>query len=563
MAGGSPARQAGLVVAAVLAAHGMMLARGFVWDDIVLRQQQAMIGQWRLLTPDSFGFVRPGKIALFSMMEMLFGGRAIAWQAVALVVAVAAALLLWRWARTLVGPGAALAAALIYAVHPLHVEATGWFSALNGEVMVVLALVYYLWMPKVVERPTARRLCGLTLLFLLAVFFKEDAVAVPLIGLLSLWVLRVRPGRAVLGAVAVQYALAGAMILATRRLSAAAGQELEGMPYNDWLVSLHAPWMTVLHALAFLFPFRWQYYAYYQPGPALFGALTVAGWLLLVALAVVAWRRRRQPSALLFGLLMAVVALAPVMNLLPMHNTWFGVRYLAHAGIGLVLTAGWLVTRPALEIGRRRALTYAALGVWLAAAAAVAGRDHWIWRSNDTLFAKMVETHDSPMMHAVLANLRYEAGRYGEAEEHARKAIELGHPRANPRVILGMALARQGKGDEAVAAWREAERMEPRNIDLAMNLGYYHDERYAKRRDEADFEKADQYYALATRGAGANAEVAYVNRGLLWVQNGRLTKGAKIWEEGLEKFPGSEDLARNLSIARRRLASSAQAPSNP
>jgi hypothetical protein len=556
-----------------------MLARGFVWDDSVLRDRQATIGQWKLFAPDAFGFVRPGKAALFSLMETLFGDRTAGWQAFALLTLLAAALLLWRWARTLIGPRGALIAALIYAVHPLHVEATGWFSAVNGTVMIVLALLYYLMIARVALRPTAGGLIGLTLLFLAAMLMKEDAVVVPLVGCLSLWLLGRRPPRSLSVAIGVQYALAAALVWKMRSGSLGAGQELEIMPYADWLISLHAPWMIVLHSLAYVFPFRWVYYYYYQPTPLPFALMTAAGLSLLASLALLAWRRRRRPDPLLFGLLMAVVALAPVVNLLPMRNTWFGVRYLAHAGIGLSLALGWLLARatesPVLRRSTSTAPVFraatgvvridAALGlaVWLLAAGATAVHDHWFWRSDPSLFVRMVEEHDSPLMNATLANVRFKRGDYAQAERLARRAIEKGHPRANPHVILGMALARQGRMEPALDAWRQAERMEPLNVDMAMNLGYYHDERYAAGRDRGDFENADRYYALAAGGSTENAETAAVNRGLLWVQNGDLRKGVKIWEDGLAKFPGSAELTRNLSIARRQLAALAQTPNTP
>src|SRR5690349_916435 len=110
-----------LLATAVLLAHGVMICRGLVWDDLLILRKLELVGRWQLFAPDPFGFVRPGKTALFSLLHFLFGGRAWGYELAGLAALWLAVLLLWRLARHFLSPAGALAAALLYAVHPLHV----------------------------------------------------------------------------------------------------------------------------------------------------------------------------------------------------------------------------------------------------------------------------------------------------------------------------------------------------------------------------------------------------------------------------------------------------------
>lgn len=539
-----PALAPALVAGVAVLAHGTMLLRDFVWDDRISREQMAMQGRWLLVQPDAFGFVRPGKTLLLSLLDSVFGDAAVLWQGFALCTVVIASLLVWRLAREFLSAGGALVAALAYAVHPLHVEATGWISALNGTWLTIIAVGYYLLLLENPRSPDGRRLFSLTALFVLALMMKEEAVVLPLTALLLLWLKGERPARAHIVVMGIQYLIAGLFLVYTRMASAEAGQQLEAMPYPWWVMSLTAPRTILSHLAWFFAPYSWGYSQQFDPTSAIYFTLFAAGWIAAVAVAVWAWRNRRSPSEPLVFLAIAILGLLPTSNLLPMGNYIFAPRYLAHGGIGLCLLLGWAWQRNPPGF-----FPAAIFGFWLFAAGLTSARHHLPWQSEAGLYARMSEETHRSVFPLLLAQIHLREGRLDEAATQADLAIERDPANADAHITRGRILFAGGRPEEALAAWRRAEEIAPGNIDLAASLGDYFDQRFSQGNDPADFAEADRYYALATRGFAPNAEVAYVNRGLLWVLAGEKEKGVAIWREGLAKFPNSPDLRRNLSIA--------------
>lgn len=69
-----------------------------------------------------------------------------------------------------------------------------------------------------------------------------------------------------------------------------------------------------------------------------------------------------------------------------------------------------------------------------------------------------------------MADVLYEEGRYQEAEREYREGL-LRNPNASAQSRLGNALSAQNKPDEAVAAYREAIRIDPNHADALYHLG--------------------------------------------------------------------------------------------
>ena len=105
------------------------------------------------------------------------------WHLVAVLVYTLSVLLLWRIARKLTGSDfAALGAALLYGLHPLHVEGITWVSGACVEMMLDVFflggfLAYLRW------RETGERvwLAGCGALTLCALLSKETAIALPIL----------------------------------------------------------------------------------------------------------------------------------------------------------------------------------------------------------------------------------------------------------------------------------------------------------------------------------------------------------------------------------------------
>ncbi|HUF30618.1 MAG TPA: hypothetical protein VMM77_08110, partial [Gemmatimonadaceae bacterium] len=122
-----------LVVVVALLVYGNALQNGFVLDDgpVVLRNPlvHSIDGLWRAFTesywppPSQGGQYRPLGTISFTLDWAISGGDPRWFHAVNVLWHAAAALLVWYVALQLLAPAAALVAALLFAVHPVHVEA--------------------------------------------------------------------------------------------------------------------------------------------------------------------------------------------------------------------------------------------------------------------------------------------------------------------------------------------------------------------------------------------------------------------------------------------------------
>src|SRR3569833_716016 len=122
-----------LIALVALTASLAGIANRFVSDDQpILLQNPAVAGlaHWRDWFTHPFwpapyppDLYRPLTTMLLAMQHVLGGGAPIVFRIVSYALYVAVSLAVWKLARRMLPPAFALAAALLFAAHPLHVEA--------------------------------------------------------------------------------------------------------------------------------------------------------------------------------------------------------------------------------------------------------------------------------------------------------------------------------------------------------------------------------------------------------------------------------------------------------
>lgn len=572
-----PAWHYGLVAIAALAAHWAMLFRSLLWDDLITLDYMHLHGYAHSIGLDPFHFFRPGKMLYFTGLDLLFGNRALGWQAAGLLLTVVLALSVLRFAREILPETGALFAALIYAMHPLHVEGAGWASAANGSIMTAMAIWCYLFLLRHAKTGRPGSFAPPAAILVAAMLMKEEAAVLPVIGLAFLWCKNVPITRRVWIGIAAQLCIVLAIAATSRFLSARAGQRLEEIAVPRWAASLDTVRRLLAHAGWFAWPFRWGYYAESACVENLLSFYCLAAGSLLIAVPVVvwAWRHRNTHRRLVFLLTFFVLAFAPVSNVLPLGNNLWGVRYLTHSGIAIALAGGLLLDLLVRRGGLARSAAIAAACLWLGSAAFFSAKFHFVWKDGQTFFTKLSQAVPDAMPVRYLAQRFYDSGRYAAAEQKAREALNrelrcsklaalraaelepygLGFlsappaPKTDSRTMLGMSLMKQGKTAEALQQWREALQISPRDSDANANLADYYDTVFEETKDTGTLEKAISYYRNATAGSGENSSTAYTNLGRLFAVTGRTQDAIAVWREGLLRFPGSVQMRHNLAFA--------------
>jgi tetratricopeptide (TPR) repeat protein len=118
-----------------------------------------------------------------------------------------------------------------------------------------------------------------------------------------------------------------------------------------WLISFSAARYLGQHALLWLLP-GGRFGVLLRDQPAQHLIASAAAWAGLIAALVLLWKHRRRDPVLSFGLVWFAIALAPVVNFVPLGNTPVAMHYAYLPGIGLALA----LVRAASALGSRLAL---------------------------------------------------------------------------------------------------------------------------------------------------------------------------------------------------------------
>jgi len=481
----------GAPVAAALAAAMALpsLRNEFVYDDALVVLQNPLVhglAHSRELWQSSYWpaglLYRPATTQLFALEWTLGGGSPVLFHAVGILLAALTALLVFRLCRRLLPEPAAVLAAVLFALHPVHVEVVAGVvgqAELLAALCALLAVERFLAWSAEGEIAPGRRLllAGLTLLGILA---KETGYVIPLLlaaaHLTAVRQRRERPGNVyILQAAAV----AAGLLLRIMVLGSFAGESpatmLRGLNVGSRAVAMLAvvpEWVRLLLWPAHL---QAEYGPPALPVSSLPGAAHIAGLALLIALLLLLLRSWRRQPVLAFGLLWMLLALAPVSNVLAPTGILLAERVLFLPSVGLVIALGvgiaallpaWRTAPPAARLATvGTGLALLALAGWKAVIRQAA------WRSQDAFFAQLQQ--DAPRTYRaqfVASRYYYGEQRFAEAELAARRALAL-YP-LDPQVHeqLGQVLRVQGRCAEALPILSEGVRLSPEGTTVRSRL---------------------------------------------------------------------------------------------
>ncbi|HET8579351.1 MAG TPA: tetratricopeptide repeat protein [Methylomirabilota bacterium] len=409
----------------------------------------------------------------------------------------------------------ALAAALLWAVHPLRVESVAWVTerrdVLSGLFFLLAVWAYLGWAAQ--PRGAARwRLYGLGLgCFALGLLAKGMAATLPaVLLLLDVYPLkRITDQRSARRALVekIPFIVLAVIAVAVGLWAVLRGSGMTPVSQLNWAGRV----AISLYAVAFyLGKMAWPVGLsplYELPVP-----LDPAAWPFLLSGAVVAAitvtavaLRRRWP-ALPAAWVAYVVTLLPVIGLA--HNGYqiAADRYTYLPTLGLALLAGGIVTSLSAAIGRARFLpaALAALAVVALGVATWKQAEHWhdgaaLWRhaltlnpasgiAHANLGGELIHTNQPteaikefdeairlrpnyPEAHLFFGVLLAQRGNLAAADAEFRRALELRPGLADAHNNLGVGLARAGRLTEALEQFGRAAALEPDSADVRNNLG--------------------------------------------------------------------------------------------
>jgi len=428
-----------------------------------------------------------------------------------------AALLLHAYARRLgAGSFAAAAAALLFAVHPVHVEAVAGIVG-RAEILATLGTLGALWTAswtgpwrdRPAPAPARRRLAAWACAGFVFVGLGSKEIAVAVVPLLAIQdvLFRGGPGSGTARDRIARVAALAPAALATTLWYLLRVRALEAWwvtqsphPMDNPLIALDAAERigTALGLVAryvglLVFPVRlsadYSGGAIRAAGPldplALVGLALLAGFALLVVRPAIPLPRTRPgggPGARVRAMA-AALFLVPYLvigNLLVPVGTIFAERlaYLPSAGFCVLVGAllGSLALDypafPAWSPGARIRYAGIVLVLVLAAFSVQTHARATVWRDDRSVFAAAAASHpDSPRPWLVLGMRELEDGRPAEALARFERALAT-EPRYMPAWYQsGLALAGLGRYDEAIDRFRRTIELSPTSASAHLNLG--------------------------------------------------------------------------------------------
>lgn len=543
------------------------LRNGFVWDD-----QDLIVGNDAVKSADalaksltrdffahrsddlSYGYYRPLTTLSYAADYAAWRLRPVGYHATNLLLHAACA-----WLGTLLllrlglAPGAALAAGVLFAVHPIHVESVAWISGRTDLLSLLLALVSFLVFLRARdggERLSKRR--AALLLAASAAAYAGALLAKEMSLVLLLWLFladrRVPSRRLVstLRALAPHAAVTAAYCVwrfLALGVSVPGNQELQ----TPAATALSAP-ITVTRYLAWLaLPISPS--AYVQ-NPYVTSAAAASFLLPLAALALLGlgtWHlARRSPFAALFGAMLAASFL-PLLNIVRIAGPvdmgavmaerfcyWPSLPF--DALLGLAASAAW-----AAGVVWQRAGVAIMLVVMAAAGAATSWKRNGDWIDEATFLRATLER--SPRATLLWNRLAYQLTRENRLDK-AREAVAAAeridatdyHTVAS-RVFW---LAASGRTEEAIPLQEGLARQLTRGrTEVLNNLAWLY-------RRAGRYDRAEEILLGLVRDGRATFDVE-VNLGELYRARGDLAGARRHFSEALRLNPDSLSVAGTLA----------------
>lgn len=300
-----------------------------------------------------------------------------------LALRLALALGLSRWA--------AAAAALLFAVHPIHVESVEWASGLKDPMYTAGLFGSLLAYARYRERPRPALMASSLLLFVAALLMKSMALSTPL---LLLAMERLVGSPSPWGTIARRlwgFAVLAAGFLAQFILIGEANAVVLGPHGGTW--ASHAvltAWAQVKYLEQALVPSTFRLIYCFEPPTGLFDPRLLLAAVALIAVVALLLRWRKSPL-LRFGLLWYFACLLPVSNLVPFPAVMAD-RYLYAAVFGVCV----VVALQLEKLARLRTPLLGALALTLmltcAARSALWLDEESLWAESDEDPACLVDT---------------------------------------------------------------------------------------------------------------------------------------------------------------------------
>ena len=443
--------------------------------------------------------------------------------------------------------------AILFAVHPLHVESVAWISERKDLLSTLFWLLTMYAYTRYVEVPKTSRYLTVLLFYFLGLMAKPMLVTLPFVLLLmDVWPLnrfrfdpadkqtnQSNPKTSVRWLIFEKtpfFVIAFLFSIICILAQGEAVQSLDNIPLSLRLSNVFISYSQYLSKT--IWP---SHLAVFYPYPESYPIWQTAGSILLIAsLSTITICKAKKYPYMAVGWLWFIGTLVPVIGLVQVGSHAMADRYTYVPLIGLFIIVAWGCQDFFLNKYRFRKKIFGGFFCILLSALMVCAFmqvDHW--RNSVSLFSHAIKvTNNNWLAYNNLGGILNVQGDYKKAIPYFRKAIEISPGHLKAHINIGLALSHIGENQEAIKHYLFVLKINPDNSEVHNNLGLL----LAKRNN---VKEAINHFRKAVSLNPDYAE-AYNNLGVAMARQGN-------FEEAITQFKKAVDLKPDYTEARRHL----------
>ncbi len=553
----------------------------FIWDDTALIKDNAYIKSWTKVVnifTESIGsgasaeinFYRPLQIASYMADYSVWGLNVIGYHLTNILLHVLVALALYWLIFTLYHNNwLSFWAAVLFVVHPVHVEAVAYMSGRADSLaalFILLSLIFYIRRGLSNNR---KDLIFMLLSCILALLSKEYAVVIP--GLLLLYShifkvkLRGKEFLFVLGSVLSYFLLSRWILNITNENISSKATLLQRLPGFFAAVAEYARILIL--------PFN-LHMEYGSKLVSFSDPRAILGALFLCLLLSYAFVKKKRGDLISYPLFWYFLLLLPVSNLYPLNaymaEHWL---YLPSMGFFLFMAA---VVEPIYRIKKTRFIIVLLLTCITLFYSHLTIKQNTYWKDKISFYKRTLRySKDSPRIYNNLCKAYIDIGNTQEAIIFCEKAVEIkpdfypayqnlgnayrhvgdvsaslkSYQKAveiNPNLAvayngLGLISSDRGNIKEAALFYKKAIELSPKYADAYFNLGNAYGA-LGRIEEAINFYKA----AIGIDPKSAHVEAYYNNLAVMYAATGRNSEAITLYEKILKMKPGYKPAEENI-----------------
>ena len=435
----------------------------------------------------------------------------------------------------------ALFGALLFAAHPVHVEAVTWLAA-RKEVLqgFFFFLAFFLYLKASEEAKRKAFTLGLVMLFVVfAILSKPSAVVFPGVILVYEIARRKEKLSSFLKShwifFAVSMVLSAVFIFILMKVMVEAGgiKPYRGGSFlSNILVSLYA---FIYHLKLLILTINYSAAYTFSVAMPILRAKNILFTLLGLLLFTLTLFSLRWTKVIFFSFFFFLMTLLPYLNIIPI-STLLADRYVFIASFSYVFLGGILFDRlydfrhRRFSEGFFKLLSVVLFIFLLTSYSLMTIRQNKIWENSYTLWADAVEKHpNSNTANALMGVVYLELGMDAEAIKHLEKAVELLPYDYPSRNNLGIVYGRSGQPEKALKELTTAILLKPEDDSIKINLSVFYQR-------QKEYQKAEKVLKYLISKDPQNANL-YYRLGLVYKDAGRYEAAVSEVMKSMELAP--------------------------